>query len=349
MSAKLFRDRAFGALAVIDTPDGIVTVDHGFDDKAFDAALSVLERHARPEFSDDGSALWRSTSHPRIVLASLSESLERFGFTADPLDSMCALDVSVEEALNPDIPTSQRPMRLNETVERGLWGHLDIALSPLRDRGDVQMVETAHLPRASKDHLGRPLFLTRARGLILKPVESAEDCQAALRAALAPVAGVVVRAVVESLPPHEATGTSRHALEIALAPGREVVEEYVSAKLPTFESDDAPIRGVRPARFVLDTMPSREDILGLEERAVACTAATAISIPNGRTVVARIPSTTVEGTAAADRAFEQRVAWLAQQLDEYGPALDYIGEVEPVLALSEDDARRELAAIRSRA
>lgn len=342
MSAKLFRDRAFGALAVIDTPEGIVTIDHGFDDEAFDAALAVLERHANPQHRDDGSALWRSTSHPRIVLASLAECMERIGFTDDPLDALCAVDVTESEARDPDLPVSQKPMRLNETVERGLWGHLDIALAPLRDRGDVQMVETAHLPRRGTDHLGRPLFQTRARGFIIKPVESADDCQAALREALAPVSGVVVRAVVESLPPHPTTGHSRHALEIVLAPGREVVEEYVSAKMPTFESS-SPIRGVRPARFVLDTSPSREDILALEERAVACTAATALSVPNGRTVVARVPSATVEGTAAADHPFGQRVAWLAKQLDQWGASLDYIGEVEPVLALSDEDAIRELA------
>jgi len=150
-----------------------------------------------------------------------------------------------------------------------------------------------------------------------------DDVRAALRSALSPVSGAWVRASVD-----EAEGG--YEVEIAIAPSREAVSSFVRAALPAFESHE-PIRGVRPARFVLDTIPPEGAVATLESRAAACTASTSVAYPNSRTVVVRVPCSAAVGSVTADRAFESRIAWIADQLQEYGATLDYIGDVEPVL------------------
>lgn len=330
MSALMFYDAEFGALAVFEHREGLLTLDHGFDESAFDAALEVLERHARPAFRDDGTALWRTTSHRKVVIASLTERMEREGFGPDPLGLRSALEVDESEAREPDLPVSGRPARLHEAVERGLHAHIDVGMSTLRSRGNPQLVESRHLPRRGTDSMRRPLFLTRFRGLILGPVESAADTQAALREGLSPLGEIVRRACVFEANLED--GTPRHGFEIAIAPTREVIESYVQHKLPTFEGAGAVV-GVRPARFILNALLSSEDIAKIEERAAACTAATSLARPNGRTVVARVPCGISEGAASGDIAFSRRISWLARELSEYSPCLDYVGEVEQTVPL----------------
>ena len=338
MTAQLYQDQDYGTLTVIDMSEGIVTIDHSFDGDAFDAVLTVLERHSdvAAKHLGEGAALWRTTSHRQVVLASLETCLESLGYSNDPLAqrSVRAVDSITARATQPP-PALGTPIQVGEAVRRGIQAHINMGLAVLRDRGDMQEAVVTHSPRSATDVFGRPLPLTRALGILSRPVESVDSVRSALREALASAGEALVRASVEDI-------GGRYAVEIALAPSRALVEEYTHAKTPTFE-DSSTIRGVRPVRFVLNGMVSAADIASLEERAVISTAATSIAVPNSRTIVARIPSAQIDGLSASDNAFQKRVAWLAEQLGEWDPALDYIGGVEPVVDLSDEEAMRELA------
>ena len=334
MSAKLYIDQEHNALGIIeDHPDGIVTVDHAFDVEDFDCVLGVMERYdGVPRFVGEGTALWRVDAHRQVVLASVMEALRARGYSEDPLDSKAIVTVESERAMRYD--RTHREARVAEAVERGLRGHVDLALGVLGGFGDLQLQEVRHTERKERDRTGRPLPLTRARVLLSRPVSEVAEVRAQLREALKPISDILVRASVDE-------AEDGYEVEVALAPTRGTVSTFVRASLPTFESTDQ-IRGARLARFILDTAPPADLIASLRERAAVSTAATAISQPNARTVTARVPCTMVEGSPVADRAFGQRVAWIADQLADHGPDLDHVGAVEPVLPESTAEALRML-------
>lgn len=327
MTAKLYVDREHNALGIVeDDPRGIITADHGFDAQDFDRVLGVMERYGgRPAFIRDGVAVWDIDAHRSVVLSSLHEALRSMGYSQDPLDRMSCIDVDDVGAMSYDV--TERPARLSEAVERALQNHINNAQAALNEHGDVHAFGITHRERVSTDSYGRRLPLTRVRMQLRRPLSSADQVRAALREALSPVSGALVRASVDE-------GEGGYDVEIALAPSRTDVTAFNRAKLPAFESH-APILGVRTARITLEEAVPSEALAQLEGRAVACTAATCISRPNSRTLVARIPCSMEEGLSVADNAFQQRLAWLVEQMREWGPDLARIGGIEPIVARNE--------------
>lgn len=324
-AATVYRDANYGALAVVEERGGIITHDHGFDDGDFDSVLSVLEHHGSCRHREDGGAAWRFKGHSAVAKSALTDVFARLGYSDDSLgERVITREATKKQVATPDLPSSAGKFRPGETVERALRRHIDIAFASMRTRGELTETQASFFPRSNtSDGFGNPLPFLRVRAFLRKPVEIAAAAQAALREALLPIAGSLARVTVTEARP------GVYAVEVAVSPPRAVCETFVSAKLPTFGQTD--IHGIRVARFVLNAMVTPDDVRGVEERAVACTAAIGLAVPNGRTIVARIPATTL-GDSAADYGFGQRLAWLQEQFRAWEPTLDHIGGVEPVVA-----------------
>lgn len=322
-AATIYRDTNYGALAVVEDGSNIITIDHGFCEDDFDTALSVLEAHGGCHHRGDGGAAWHLRDHRAVAMSALADAFTGLGYTDDPLGERVIIrEATRQQVAKPDLPSLASRFRVAETIERALCRHIDVAFAAMRPRGELSEADTTFLPRPNaRDGFGNPLPFLRVRAFLRKPVEGADEAQAALREALAPIAGSLTRATVCEAEP------GVYVVEVAVSPPLAVCETFLGAKLPTFGQSD--IHGVRVARFVLNALVTADDVKGVEERAVACTAATGLAVPNGRTIVARIPATAL-GDSAADYGFGQRIAWLQEQLEAWEPTLDHIGGVEPI-------------------
>jgi hypothetical protein len=300
--AVLFRDAAYGALALLRTENGVRTVDFGFDVVDFAPVLEALHRYGREVPGTDGrSSEWHLTTHREAVIANVESMLRRRGYGDDPLGARYVSHVSEAATLAPDVPTDAKSFPVPESVSRALGSHVDLAVAAV----GAKVVESKFFARPSAtDRGGRPLPFLRVRALA--PIgEGADACTKKLREALTPALGPsLVRATAELV-------RDKLAIEFAVAPPAAVVESFVHAELPVFES--IPIVGTREVTFVLPQLVLETEFAGLRDRAMACSAITEGRVLDERTIGVRVPSAR-EGDPVMDQAFGTRLSWLSAQL-----------------------------------
>lgn len=320
--AVMYRDGNYGALAVLTEPSGNIRVyDHGFDESDLDTALSILERFGDYSRNDDGSSTWDLDQPAFAALSGLRQGLELRGYRVDDVFGEKTVQmVSEAEAKSPDLPADTHAS-VHESVERGVRGLLDDALAVLRARGDCRVMETRLFPRPNAtDVLGRPLPFIRMRALLERPIEEAHKVEKAVRHAA--MTKGLVRATVRDT---QSKNRTVFVVEMALRPARELCESFIAEALPHFQRRPM---GARPVKLYLDVSIDETDLVRLGGRMRSCGAVTAVSLPDPRTIVLRIPSSLVD-ESREDQTFQERFQWVFSQLAPWRPAPASIGSVEP--------------------
>lgn len=325
-NATLYRDADYGALGVMRAPAGIVTIDHGFVAEDFEQVLAVLEQYGKERVQSEGRSLWEKFSvRPEVVLAAVESALKSRGYVADALAAKAILSVTQEAMTSPDLPAPTK-MIVNETVERALRRHAEIAWAVLSTLGKTSVSEVQFFQRPNaKDELRRPLPFLRARGFVV--AENAANVQRELRETLSALGGALVRATVEVA---DRAGKGQLAVEFAIAPSTEACDAFLGEALPTFV--EAKIDGAREVEFYLKSKLPEATRKFIEEQGAASTAMLALTTRDGRTVTARIPAVREMTDALGDESFRQRLSWVARQLDAYEATIVDVGSVVEIVA-----------------
>jgi hypothetical protein len=323
MDALLYRDRNYGALALIRESGGLAMIDHQFDEQDFEPVLAVLEDLAKPIQREDGSTLWRPNGHLAVLQHNVEAALTQLGYERDPLAERSVRRLSREEAIKPDLPKiTRRQVTVSEAVERSLRTHINAGLAALKRAGSPMSETVEFFGRNVTDGM-RPLPFVRVRALLTRPIERAADVCARLREAIAPAKGMLTR-----LSAREVEGQNAYVVEFALSPDRAAVDAALGEAAPKFDMS-MKLRGMRGAFIKLGGAVTLAEIAPIAERAKQCGAVLSMELKTPRRVEVVVPGTISEG-AVADFAFSERLAWLHEQLAPWGPSVEEVSESQPL-------------------
>jgi len=315
VKAKMYRDGEYGALAVYTKDGDVVIHNHGLNRDDFKAVSEALAGYT----GDRRKTVWRIGGAASVVSRRIDTLLRERGYSDDPLGEKAVMEVSEAQAMRPDLPADVRRAHVNEAVERGMRARIDEAVRKLNRSGDCTVADVGFFPRPNASTgTGRPLPFARARALLRNPVESASGVQAMLREHLSDTD--LVRATVM-----EAGEAKAYAVEFAIAPTRAVYERYLETAIPNFNLPAS--GGVRPVKFHLGMNIDERDRQRLRGVMRHLGKNAAVSIPDARTFVVRVPSGMM-AESLSDVAFQERLGWVRRQLKPWRPSDVEVGSIE---------------------
>jgi len=309
--AIMFRDTDYGALCVeLGEASDIVTVDSGFMAKDADRVRRVLERYARHHtVVDESTTRWHVDidCSPLTIVRAVESEMGMHGYSNDALAENAILRIKRGAGTCLDLPAPGKVI-VHEAIERGIRQHLAVAVAALREHSRVTEPSLQYYRRPNAKMAGivaAPFAVARIfaeRGNIDTLRETVLD-------ALAPIRDQLVKVSVQE-------AADQTAIEIGLALAPKLCESFMDDAVPSFEHSN--ITGSRVVVFDLSDELTEQECSDIEELARVCTGATRIHVEEGgRRVVARVPSNFI-GNYVADRALNERIAWLNNVLEPWG-------------------------------
>ena len=260
------------------------------------------------------SVIWNITDcHPAVVLSSVVSEMRLRGYEEDPLAERAITHLPIERSDSPDLPVRGKAL-VHEAIERGIRQKLGLVVAALREHGPASVPSIQFFPRPNAVSVGgrRPPFAiarffvesTRPamRGLVLSTLEEWRD-------------HLVKVSVVES-------GGGK-AIEVGIALPGDVCEALMEDAIPTFANSE--LTGAREVVFTLREALSEDERKDIEELGRVCTGAIHLT-QEGTTLTAQVPAGFV-GAYVADSALQERLSWLAQVLEPWGPDLQTVGHL----------------------
>ena len=315
--AVMFRDAEYGALRIEETGGGLTVTDYGYVREDAHAVTRVLSTYGAP--SKDGNCTrWsmHRDAHPAAVLSTIRREMVSRGYVNDALAERAIMTVSADR--DPDLPATGKVL-VHEAIERGIQQQLGLVVAALRESGaaSVPSVQFFRRPFAPAFNGRRPPFAV-ARFFVEGSGSTSELRETVLNA-LDTWRGYLTKVSVT-----EESG--QRAVEVGISLPPAVCEGLLESSIPAFAS--AELTGARQVVFSLDSALTERELEDLQELGRGCTGVVRLK-QEGLTLTAQVPGGFC-GNYVADRQMNERLSWLSQALEPWGPTVEDIGGLEEV-------------------